>query len=129
MFQIDPMSRIPVYEQIVSQAEKLISVGVLSPGDQLPSVRSLSVELSVNPNTIQRSYSALDNMGLVVSVPGKGCFVSAEAREAVLRKNSKRLSELKELVSELSSSGVDSADITSAVEDGIKIAKERKQTQ
>ena len=79
MFQIDPLSRTPVYEQIIDQAEKLISAGVLAPGDQMPSVRSLSLRLSVNPNTIQRSYGMLDSMGLIVSVPGRGCFVSDAA--------------------------------------------------
>ena len=47
MFRIDGMSRTPVYEQIIEQVEKLITLGIISPGDQLPSVRSLSTELSV----------------------------------------------------------------------------------
>ena len=51
MFRIDGMSRTPVYEQIIEQIEKLVSLGIISPGEQLPSVRSLSIELSVNPNT------------------------------------------------------------------------------
>ncbi|MFQ9800741.1 MAG: GntR family transcriptional regulator [Clostridia bacterium] len=54
MFAIDSQSRCPVYEQLVAQFEKFILTGILSPGDQIPSVRSLSMDLSVNPNTIQR---------------------------------------------------------------------------
>lgn len=75
MFQIDIFSRIPVYEQIVNQLERLILGGVLPPGSQLPSVRSLSLELSINPNTIQKAYAELDRRGFTVSVPGKGSFV------------------------------------------------------
>ena len=76
MFQIDNMSRTPVYEQIITQVEKFILGRLLSAGDQLPSVRSLSVELSVNPNTIQKAYGELDVRGIVTTVPGRGCFVS-----------------------------------------------------
>lgn len=119
MFQIDPLSRTPVYEQIINQAEKMISAGILSPGDQLPSVRSLSLKLSVNPNTIQRSYGMLDTKGLIVSVPGKGCFVSDAAPVVLLSKNKKRLSELCTLAAELHSAGVDAESILDAVRKGL----------
>ena len=54
MYHVDAMSRVPVYEQIVEQTEKFILAGILKPGDKIPSVRNLSIELSVNPNTIQK---------------------------------------------------------------------------
>ena len=54
MFQIDMMSRRPVYEQIVDQVERYILLGILKSDEQIQSVRSLSVELAVNPNTIQK---------------------------------------------------------------------------
>ena len=57
MFQIDIMSRIPVYEQLIRQTEKFILLGVLKEGDKLPSVRQLSAELSINPNTIQKAFT------------------------------------------------------------------------
>ena len=119
MFQIDPLSRTPVYEQIIDQAEKLISAGVLAPGDQMPSVRSLSLRLSVNPNTIQRSYGMLDSMGLIVSVPGRGCFVSDAAPVVLLSKNKKRLSQISALAAELHSAGIDAESILDAVREGI----------
>ena len=72
---IDSMSRQPVYEQIVDQVEQMILSGLMRPGEQLPSVRSLSLELSINPNTIQRSYRQLEMEGWIATVPGKGCFV------------------------------------------------------
>ena len=73
MFKIDIMSRVPVYEQIIEQMEKFILTGILSAKEQVPSVRSLSVELSVNPNTIQKAYSDLDRREIIYSVPGRGC--------------------------------------------------------
>ena len=72
MFSVDPLSRTPVYEQIVEQCEQYVLLGVLCAGDRLPSVRQLSVELSINPNTIQKAYIELDRRGMVTAVPGRG---------------------------------------------------------
>ncbi len=120
MFRIDGMSRTPVYEQIIEQAERLISLGILSPGDQLPSVRSLSAELSINPNTIQKAYSELDARKIVHSVPGKGCFVSERAEETITKEGRKKLSALSETVRELLLSGVTEEEILSAVKSGFE---------
>lgn len=101
MFSIDLQSRRPVYEQIIAQVEEYILRGILKPGEQMPSVRGLSISLSANPNTIQKAYSELDNSGLIYSVPGKGCFVSEDAKEKVCRARQGRLDELRELIREL----------------------------
>lgn len=76
MFTIDKYSRVPIYEQIIEQVEMHIALGDLAPESLLPSVRSLSVELSVNPNTLQKAYAELERRGLCYSVPGNGCFIS-----------------------------------------------------
>ena len=92
MFMIDPMSRQPVYEQIIRQMERFILSGMLAPGDQLPSVRSLSLELSINPNTIQKAYSELDVRGIIYSVPAgaamcrrmrRRCWGNTSARNCI----------------------------------------------
>ncbi len=119
MFRIDGMSRTPVYEQIIEQVEKLVSLGIMNAGDQLPSVRSLSIELSVNPNTIQKAYSELDARGIARSVPGKGCFIAETAGAAIHNAGKKKLAELSELVRELCLSGVSMEEIKAAVEKGI----------
>lgn len=106
MFQIDVLSRKPVYEQIVSQMERFVLTGVLAPGSQLPSVRSLSVELSINPNTIQRAYTELDRRGVICSVPGKGCFVSESAVKVLSEMKREKLVDLKEMVWEMKLAGV-----------------------
>ena len=75
MITIDYKDRRPIYEQIVSSIEDLAVRGVLESDSQLPSVRQLAVELSINPNTIQRAYRQLEMEGWIATVPGKGCFV------------------------------------------------------
>lgn len=79
MFQIDKYGRTPIYEQIIEQTERLIASGVLKPDSQLPSVRTLSQTLSVNPNTLQKAYAELERRGVSYSVPGNGRFVSKDA--------------------------------------------------
>ena len=80
MFQIDSFSRVPVYEQIINQLEHFILTGILVADTQIPSVRNLSVSLSINPNTIQKAYAELDRNGIIYSVPGRGCFITKEAK-------------------------------------------------
>ena len=80
MINIDYKDRRPIYEQIVSSIEDLAVRGVLEPDSQLPSVRQLAVELSINPNTIQRAYSQLEKTGVIYSVKGKGNFVAADPK-------------------------------------------------
>ena len=116
MFQIDAMSRTPVYEQIVLQVERLCRLGVLKAGDQLPSVRALSLTLSVNPNTIQKAYSELDARGLATSVPGKGCFISRASEDALEEAKLKKLSHLMDTVKALRADGLTADEILRAVE-------------
>ncbi len=107
MFQIDAMSRTPVYEQIITQAERFITSGLLAPGDQMPSVRGLSLTLRINPNTIQKAYSELDLRGIIHSVPGKGCFVTENAKEILLLHGRGRIAELRALATELALLGIE----------------------
>ena len=115
MFRIDPMSRCPVYEQLIDQVERYILTGVLHSGDQLPSVRSLSVSLSVNPNTIQKVYSHLDSRKIIFSVPGKGCFVSEDAKQRLGELGRKKLNDLQVLLAELKLAGIESEEVQQVV--------------
>ena len=76
MVHLDYRDARPIYAQIVAGLRDQIAAGVLRTGEKLPSVRELAVQLSINPNTIQRAYRQLEAEGWVASVPGKGCFVS-----------------------------------------------------
>ena len=106
MFQIDPLSRVPVYEQLVMQIESYVLTDILKPDSQLPSVRNMSVSLSVNPNTIQKAIIELDRRGLVYSVPGKGCFIADNAKEILKLTKQNRLNELEEIAKELKLAGI-----------------------
>lgn len=106
MFQIDAMSRTPVYEQVITQVEKFVLAGILTAGDKMPSVRNLSMELSVNPNTIQKAYTELDRRGITCSVPGKGNFISENALEILREDRKNHLEDLSNVVGELKLAGI-----------------------
>lgn len=101
MFQIDLMSRKPIYEQLAQQTEKLILAGILKPLDKMPSVRNLSSNLSVNPNTIQRAYTDMCNKGILTSMMGKGYYVTENAEEVIKHDALKKFDALDVIVKEL----------------------------
>ena len=76
MLQIDLKSRKSIYEQIVDGCKELIVAGVMKPDEKLPSVRDLSAQLTVNPNTIQKAYRELERQGWIYSSQGLGSFVN-----------------------------------------------------
>ena len=106
MFRIDPLSRQPVYEQLIEQLEKLVLTGLLPPDSQLPSVRSLSMELSINPNTIQKAYSDLDVRGIIYSVPGIGCFVAKNAADILKGYMRRKMDTVRQLAQDLALAGI-----------------------
>ena len=77
MIILDYRDRRPIYEQIVERFQELMMSGAMEENSQLPSVRSLAMDLSINPNTIQRAYAELERQGYIYSVKGKGSFVAS----------------------------------------------------
>ncbi len=102
MIQIDYQDRRPIYEQIVEKMQGLILKGILEPDEQLPSVRKLAVELSINPNTIQKAYNQLELLGIVYSVKGRGSYVSPN-----LKKVEMQIAKFEKELKELSQSGIE----------------------
>ena len=80
-FSLDATNGVPFYKQIILQVEMAIADGRLNTGDQLPTVRSLAVELQVNPNTVARAYSELEIRGIVTTQQGTGTFISDQKVE------------------------------------------------
>ena len=78
MFSLNPSSGVPIYRQIVQQARFAIATGRVEPGDRLPSVRTIATQLGVNPMTVSKAYSTLEQAGVVVRHPGIG-MVASEA--------------------------------------------------
>ena len=80
MILLDYKDSRPIYEQVVEKLQELMLLGVLEEDDQMPSVRSLAMELSINPNTIQRAYGELERQGYIYMVKGRGSFVGSIRR-------------------------------------------------
>ena len=76
MIVIDYQNRKPIYEQVVERYQRLILTGAMEPDTQMPSVRALATELAINPNTIQKAYTILEQKGFIYPVKGRGNFVS-----------------------------------------------------
>jgi len=74
---LDAVSGVPFYRQIIDRVRAAIATGELTPGDRLPTVRQLAVDLSVNPNTVSRAYTELELTGLVETQMGSGTFVGS----------------------------------------------------
>jgi GntR family transcriptional regulator len=97
-FVIDSQSGVPFYRQIIEQVKYAISRGELEPGDQLPTVRQLAVDLSVNPNTVVRAYRQLEIEGVLDTHQGSGTFVGRR-RPAIDRLERQRM--LDQILTEL----------------------------
>lgn len=82
---IDTRSAVPIFEQIKKQILEFISIGILKPKDKLPSVRSLASELGVNPNTVSKAYSELEEQGYLYSEKGKGCFIADNESDKLIK--------------------------------------------
>ena len=96
-FRLDPQSGVPVYRQIMDQVNGGIASGALSGGDQLPTVRQLAVDLSVNPNTVIRAYRELEIRGILDTQQGTGTFISSQRVE---RNDADRQQRLNQLIGE-----------------------------
>jgi GntR family transcriptional regulator len=120
LLTIDPHSAEPIFEQIAFSVKEAVARGDLGPGAQLPSVRELAQDLSVNPNTVVRAYELLTREGVVVRRQGAGCFITG--RPSVLSGKHRRR-QLVDLVSrtvtEAFHLGFDAEDVRAAVEQAL----------
>ncbi|MBV8066685.1 MAG: GntR family transcriptional regulator [Candidatus Eremiobacteraeota bacterium] len=74
---VDPRSGVPIYLQIIEQIKRSIALGILQAGEQLPTVKQLAIDLTVNPNTVARAYRELEREQVIETAPGRGSFVRA----------------------------------------------------
>lgn len=81
MFEIDSRSRIPIYEQIKNQLITCIRLGIYKADEQLPSIRSVSLQTGINVNTVKRAFADLEDEGIIYTLVGRGSFVSADAAD------------------------------------------------
>lgn len=116
MLQLDFRSRTPIYEQLIEKIRELIIRGVLNADEQLPSVRELALELTVNPNTIQKAYRELERLGYTYSIQGRGSFVKPMLDLANSPQREELMKELERVIVELLYLGVKPEDIREAVQ-------------
>lgn len=112
----------PIYGQIKDGLRRMIVSGALEPGEKLPSVRAMAMELAINPNTIHRAYSELEAEGFICSVPGKGSFAArregAENPPDSARK-AQLIRQLRELVAELRYLHYTDKEIIALIQEGV----------
>lgn len=124
MITIDYERKMPLYEQIAGRFQNLILRGALPPGSQMPSVRSLAMELSVNPNTIQKAFSLLDESGYIYPVKGRGNFVADTVILSEKRKQT-LLEETEQLIRQGKELGISHSDYISLVDELYREEKKR----
>lgn len=113
---IDLKSGVPIYRQIIDQVKSAIATGTLGPGDRLPTVRQLAVDLSVNPNTVSRAYNELELTGLVETHMGSGTFIGDKRVERDEVERRRMLDQIcQEFLSRASSHGFTLDDLVEAL--------------
>jgi GntR family transcriptional regulator len=123
MLVVDKMSRVPIYEQIEEGIKREIITGILKEREQLPSIRELSVILATNPNTVQKAFMALDRDGIIVSTPGRGCFVAENAAEKIREGLKSKIDDIKSLAAELVNAGISEKLVIEAIKSVYKANK------
>jgi GntR family transcriptional regulator len=74
---VDPRSGVPIYLQVIEQVKRSVALGVLAAGEQLPTVKQLALDLTINPNTVAKAYRELERDGVIETSPGRGSFVKS----------------------------------------------------
>jgi len=93
-FALDLHSGMPVYRQLIDQVRAGVASGSLSPGDQLPTVRQLAVDLAINPNTVMRAYRELELTGLLETHQGTGTFIGSKKIEKQSAERDRQLNQM-----------------------------------
>jgi GntR family transcriptional regulator len=117
MFELDIRSRKPIYEQLVDKMKELIMNEVIKPDEQLPSVRILATQLTINPNTIQKAYRELETQGFIYSIKGKGSYVNPSKQKKDLEKIEEVKKELEKIILEAFYIGIQPGELIKLIQD------------
>jgi len=116
-FRLDGHSGVPVYRQLIDQVQGAIATGALKPGDQLPTVRLVAVELAINPNTVLRAYREMEIRGILDSQQGTGTFIADRQSEPTREERQRQLSQLVgEFVSRAGAAGLTVNELINALQ-------------
>ncbi len=120
-FHCDSTGRTPIYRQVIEQVREAVARGRLEPGERLPSVRQLSKELVVNPNTIARAYTELERDGVLHTRPGLGVFVAKPQAGLKAEVRKRRLNEIIDrLLTEAVHLGVSAEDLQALIAERLR---------
>ena len=122
---IDYQDSRPIYEQIVESFKIQIFKGILQADEQMPSVRSLAMELSTNPNTVQRAYTELERQGFIYTVKGRGNFVKGDDTLKITKKQ-EVIDEIMELFVEANGIGIAYDEVLSEIEERLAELKKEE---
>ncbi|MDR1654635.1 MAG: GntR family transcriptional regulator [Treponema sp.] len=115
-FSLDPANGVPIYRQIIQQIEYSILSGRMKSGDRLPTIRSLAVNLKINPNTIAKAYNELEIKGILATQVGSGTYISDKRPEAEEDARLQKVGEvLKRFIQEMKDLGVDTEELIALI--------------
>lgn len=115
MINLDYKSRTPIYEQIVSEIQRYVALGILKENDKIPSIRQLAIDLSINPNTVKKAYMLLETAGVIKSHSTKGTFISDNTKKVVNDKIDEGIKEIESIISSLEKLGINKEDIINRI--------------
>lgn len=111
MINIDCQSRKPIYMQIVNGIERYVALEILKPEQQIPSIRDMATELGVNPNTVKKAYSILEQRGVIVTLSTKGTYITLKTEKVLENSVEEKINEIKKQIKELEKFGLTKNDI------------------
>lgn len=111
VINLDYKKREAIYEQIVSEIERYVSLGVLKPNEKIPSVRVMALDLGINPNTVKKAYDILEERGVIVTLSTKGTFISEKIDKVKKTKEKELLNKINNLIKELEKFGLSKDEI------------------
>ena len=113
-FHLEPQSGVSFYVQLMQQVKESLLFGLLKPGDRLPTVKDVVAQVAVNPNTVLRAYRDLEHDGFVVSRPGLGTFIAANAPASIARASYRSLrADLERCIRKARAEGLDDSALAS----------------
>jgi GntR family transcriptional regulator len=130
LFDIQPKSSVPIYEQIVDQLTFAVASGALEPGTLIPSVRELSGRLTINPNTVARAFQELERRGVVTPRRGRGMEVTVEAPELCRRRRQEVVrGRIRQALREAASSALTAEEIRTLVDEELARLNGRRRSR
>lgn len=111
MISLDYKSRVPIYGQIVNEIERYVALKILKPSEQMPSIRDLACQLGINPNTVKKAYSILEERSVIQTISTKGTFIADKVSKVVDNKIKDIENKISNCVKELENLGMNKKEI------------------